>query len=154
MDGLSQNEAKDFVGVDQATISRWISSGILQGVPGGGARGKRYKLQPRHLMQALAVKELRDQGASLQRIRPALAKLRERSVDDWHERWLFVDNNGDIGSYDEDRDVLMRIRDGSGYCVDVAGIRERMRELQSRLAQQETHSTDRQQKAERDTVTA
>lgn len=158
MTGLSQAKAakflKDVAGIGQTKLSYWIRTGVLQGVPGGGASGVRCYLQPHHIMQALTVADLRNQGASMQKIRRAVDKLAERrSMEDWHEQWLFVDCNGDIGSYDEAADVLQRVRDGQGYVVDVAGFREKMRQLQGRMVQQDMLSEEHVDH-ERETVTS
>lgn len=111
-------------GIPQQTVSYWLTTGLLTAEKGGRA----WNLTPAHAMQALTVRELRDQGASLQTVREAVQRMESWGKDDWHEEWLFVDADGNVGWFNQERDQMVCLRDRNGYLVDVAGIRAHIRQ--------------------------
>lgn len=121
---MNQSEAEEVIGVPQRTISKWIETGLLDVEKKG--RGYPYELSMADLLQASTIRNLREQGASMQAVRPAIEQLREYGIDDWQSQWLFVSAEGEILWFDSDREALLQLRDSQGYCVDVIGIKEQL----------------------------
>lgn len=126
--GMTQSAVADYIGVSQQVLSYWLRSGLLKGVPGGGKIGRRCDFQAGHVMQALTVVELKDQGASTQAVRRAVEALRgKHGIEDWQYEWLAVTPDGTVLWLDSEEQVV-KPEDGQLFLIDVADMKRHVRQ--------------------------
>ncbi len=131
--GMAGREAARFVGVPYGTFLYWVKTRVLCAA-GGGQQGCRYRFTAGHLMRALTVVDLKDQGATLREIRAAMKRLEKVQTKDCRHRWLSVGPGGKVTRIvDTASQMIDEVRSGQRYLVDVAGLRGRVVRVQRKV---------------------
>lgn len=130
---MTQSEAAELTGVPQETISRWMRAGLLEADSPG--RGGRTDLHMPDIRRILVFRELREAGATYHTVKAAVDKLRGRGFDDWQAELLAVTADGDVIWLDMSREAILRLSDTQSYIIDIAGLRDELRQKEGRLVE-------------------
>ena len=122
---MDAKETAEFIGVPYSTLVYWTKGRedtppLLQ-VDRGDGRGKPYQFGPPEVMEALMVKELREAGVRLPRIRSAVAEMRRKEGTDWPYRYLAVTPMGVLIWVTDTNQI--KDTDGRTYVVDIRQLR-------------------------------
>jgi|GEM_PF-4284963 len=134
------------VEVPRQTLQYWCVTGLLH-VEGGGGPWQSYCFKLPDILRAMAIVELKRQGAPLQTIRTAVRALEElHEVDDWQMEFLAVAPGGAV-IWLKSTDQIIDVNSGQLYLIDVAALRKRLPEIPT--VRMESPSPPRKEKVKR-----
>jgi DNA-binding transcriptional MerR regulator len=125
--GYRGPQACKIVGITYRQLDYWTRTGlIIPSIQKAAGSGTQRLLSFNDLLQLKVIKSLTDAGASLQKVRQAIAYVRDNLADDWSQLTIVTDGDG-VYACTSDAEVVDLLRSGQGVLGAIVAV-DRVRE--------------------------